>query len=792
MKKTPTYHELEKELEILKSKTELIERDNKFKNIIENAGDAMYMANFEGEILEVNKLACIKLGYSEKELLRLNITALDADFVELEKAKKFWNTLEVGKPYALETKHKRKDGSTFPVEIRISVASINNKKVTLGFARDITERKVVEKKIKESERLLKEAQTVAKIGHWELNLLDNKLTWSDEVFRIFNLKPQEFKPTYATFLEKIHQKDKETFNNTYLDSLEKNKPFEITIRLLLNSNKIKYVFIKGYTEFNEEGKPTRSLGIIQDITESKQAKIKLSKSRDEVKASEQKFRQLYEKSGDAIMIGENSKFTDVNAAALKMFGYTSKNEFLAVHPKKLSPEFQPNGAKSFENSTLMLSTAQEKGTHRFEWLFFKKNGETFTVEILLTSISNQPNNKIIHGVLRDITNRKRIESELLEAKKKAEECDRLKTEFISNMSHEIRTPMNGIMGFSELLGNPDLIDEKRKYFVQIIKNSGKQLLQIIDDIIEISKLGTKQVKVYEDSVNLNDLLLELFSIFDSKAKENNTPLYLKKGLKDTQSLILTDRSKLNKIVSNLLENALKFTNIGSIEFGYHFKNNNESPIVEIYVKDTGVGIKPEDQKLIFERFARAEKEASKKVKGLGLGLSIAKENTLLLGGEITVESTKGKGATFFVTIPYKPVFNKIEITDETHQEKQTILIVEDEEINYLYLDTLLKDMLKINCIILHAKNGKEAIAICKSNVTIDLILMDLKMPVMNGYEATKEIKKLYPNLSIIAQTAYSTKEEQEKAILAGCDAFISKPITKDSLFNIINKFAPQV
>lgn len=203
----------------------LKESEYKYKIIVENAGDAMYMANFEGEILEVNKLACKMLGYSEKELLRLNITELDADFAALEKAKKFWNTLEAGKPYTLETRHKRKDGSIFPVEIKIGVAKINNKKVTLGFARDITERKVVEKIINKSERLLKEAQRVAKIGHWELNLLDNKLTWSDEVFRIFNLKPQEFKPTYANFLEKIHPKDKEIFNNAYLDSLENKAKF---------------------------------------------------------------------------------------------------------------------------------------------------------------------------------------------------------------------------------------------------------------------------------------------------------------------------------------------------------------------------------------------------------------------------------------------------------------------------------------------------------------------------------------------------------------------------------------
>ncbi len=772
------------------SRNKLIESENKFKLIIENAGDAMYMANFEGEILQVNSLACKTLGYSEKELLSLNITGLDTEFVNKKKVKKFWNNLEPGKPYTLETRHKRKDGSVFPVEIKIGLTTINSEKVTLGFARDISERKQAEKQLKKSEKLLKEAQKIAQLGHWELNLLDNKLTWSDEIFRIFNLNPQEVQSTYNLYLEKIHPNDRDKVNKAYLDSLENKIPYEITHRLLLNSNKIKYILNKCVTEFNEEGNPLRSLGTVQDITKRIQTELKLAKSRDKLKASEKKFRQLYEKSGDAIMIGENGKFTSVNVAAVKMFGHANKKEFSEVHPSKISPKLQPDGSDSFEKVEEMIRIATEKGTHRFEWTHKKKNGKKFPVEILLTSISNQPNNKIIHGVLRDITDRKLIESELIEAKIKAEESDRLKTEFISNMSHEIRTPMNGIMGFSELLADPNLIDEKRKHFVQIIKNSGKQLLQIIDDIIEISKLGTKQIKVYEEPVNLNDLLLELFSIFDTKAKENKTPLYLKKELSDKQSVILIDRSKLNKILSNLLENALKFTNTGSIEFGYKFKKLNKSLLLEIYVKDTGVGINSEDQKIIFERFVQAGKEVSKKVKGLGLGLSIAKENTMLLGGEISVESIKGKGTTFFVTIPYKPVFD--EIKNETLQAKQTILIVEDEEINYLYLDTLLKDVLKINCTILHAKNGQEAIDICKKNTTINLILMDLKMPVMNGYEATKEIKKLYPNIRVIAQTAYSSKEEREKAMIVGCDDFISKPITKDSLFNIINKFVPLI
>ncbi len=380
--------------------------------------------------------------------------------------------------------------------------------------------------------------------------------------------------------------------------------------------------------------------------------------------------------------------------------------------------------------------------------------------------------------------------ELIKAKEKVEESDRLKTEFINNMSHEIRTPMNGILGFSNLLGKSGLTSEEQKLYISIIQNSGNQLLRIIDDILEISRLGTKHVKVLENKVCLNDLLLELFSIFDIKAKENKILLYLKKGLSDIDSVIFTDKTKLNKILSNLLENALKFTNEGFIEFGYTVVNNE----IEIYVKDTGIGIKADKQKIIFERFLQEDENTSPSYGGLGLGLSITKENTELLGGRIYVESEKGKGSTFFVRIPYKPAYPN---TDATSQppfdnqkpdvEKYTILIVEDEEANYLYLKILLEG-LDLNIAILHAKNGKEAVEMCKANPKIDFVLMDLKMPVMNGYEATKQIKKIRPGLPVVAQTAYSTTEDKNKAISAGCDDFIPKPISKEVLISMINKY----
>lgn len=381
--------------------------------------------------------------------------------------------------------------------------------------------------------------------------------------------------------------------------------------------------------------------------------------------------------------------------------------------------------------------------------------------------------------------------ELIYAKEKAEESARLKTEFLNNISHEIRTPMNGIIGFSEMLDSPDISNEKRSFYAKIVQNSSEQLLRIIDDILEISNLEAKQETVKETRFCLNELLDELFSIFQLKAQETEIGFVLKKELSYSESQIITDKTKINKILSSLLENAFRFTRTGSVEIGYNIIANN----LVFYIKDTGIGISPENLENVFERFSQEEKEISRKYGGLGLGLSISKENAKLLGGDITVHSEKGMGTTFYVTIPYisspkvdgntsEPFVNS---PIPSGKDNYTVLIAEDEEVNYQYLKKLLQKRADVNYTIIHAKNGKEAVEICTDRTNIDIVLMDIKMPVMNGYEATEKIKSLFPQIPIIAQTAYSTESDRLLALQFGCDDFISKPIDKEKLFALMHK-----
>jgi len=403
----------------------------------------------------------------------------------------------------------------------------------------------------------------------------------------------------------------------------------------------------------------------------------------------------------------------------------------------------------------------------------------------------QINTNLIALIFSDITEREQLEQKRIAEKEKAEKNNKLNNDFISNLSHEIRTPMNGILGFTEFLNDPNLSDVKRKHYVRIIQNSGNQLMRTMNDLLEFSKLGTKQVKTIKTEVCLNDFLLELFTVFDVKAKENKIPLYLRKGLSDIKSTILIDENKLNNVLGNLLENAFKFTKSGFIEFGYKKIGSN----LELYVKDTGIGIKREYQKSIFERFTKEEKESSKNVNGLGLGLWIAKENTELLNGTITLKSKKGEGSAFFVTISYLPIHeNLVKNSTDSSKEKDRetshkckILIAEDEEINFLFLEILLKEEIDLECTIVHAKNGEEAVEICKKTPDIDFVLMDLKMPVLDGFEALKLIKAFRPDLPIVAQTAFSSNEDKTRVFAAGFNDFLSKPINKEALQEVIKK-----
>ncbi len=394
----------------------------------------------------------------------------------------------------------------------------------------------------------------------------------------------------------------------------------------------------------------------------------------------------------------------------------------------------------------------------------------------------------------DITERKKsemiraeYEQELIKAKEKAEESDRLKSAFLANMSHEIRTPMNGIIGFTNMLAENGISNDMIHRFIRIINENSQQLLRIIDDIIDVSRIEAGQMETVSDPFSLNEMLYAVYHNARLKTETKNLKLSLVSPLQEGNDLILSDKVRLRQILENLIGNAIKYTLKGHIMFGYAVKDG----LLEFFVEDSAIGIPGELHEIIFDRFWRVEDKrlVQGNVRGTGLGLSIARAYVQKLGGEIWLKSAPGEGTTFFFTIPDIRVPNQqVKTEEETPSEivrkNATVLIVEDEDTNVEYLEVILK---KLEMEFLIARTGEEALLLVKDHPEIELILMDIKLPDMNGYDATRKILEMRKNIPVVAQTAYAMSGEKERAISSGCSDYLSKPIRKGELIKILGK-----
>ena len=439
---------------------------------------------------------------------------------------------------------------------------------------------------------------------------------------------------------------------------------------------------------------------------------------------------------------------------------------------KLIDAFKTNSCLPV-NTEIQLKTSNEE----YKWVLIR--GKQYELTIGTEEIT-------FLGTIFDIDYIKKVQSDLTEARIKAEESNHLKSAFLANLSHEIRTPMNGILGFTELLKESDLSSPKRFDFIEKIQLSGNRLLLIINDIVEISKIDSGQIIAHLSQVDINNLLVEVYNELQFTIPNNKAIKTFIKQHTDSPIITITDKVKLQQILVNLFTNAIKYTDQGFIEVGFNIIENRE---LEFYVKDTGIGIEKKYHEVIFERFRQLNVVFSN-LAGSGLGLSITKAYVELLGGKIWLESEVGKGSIFYFTIPLKATdislksISKFQANNQNKLQNQLILVAEDDDVSYQYIQEVL---LSCNCQITRAINGMEAIEICKNNPLITLVLMDIKMPKLNGIEATKSIKGFRAKLPIIAQTAYAFPDDERKAIEAGCDAYISKPIVKEKLIEIMQE-----
>jgi signal transduction histidine kinase/ActR/RegA family two-component response regulator len=424
----------------------------------------------------------------------------------------------------------------------------------------------------------------------------------------------------------------------------------------------------------------------------------------------------------------------------------------------------------------------------FWWIIYKIRLRSINSELIIKEKNLSETKEEYQATLYRI---QKINSDLVTAKERAEEADKLKTAFLTNMSHEIRTPMNAIVGMASFLTEPGLSKEEAEDYVEIINSSCKQLLTVINDIVDISKIEAGQVQIVSEQVNINKLMRELYVIYNKQIDLDNISLSYSCELPDDLAVSWTDESRLKQILFNLLSNAFKFTEKGKVEFGYTIKEE----FLEFFVKDSGTGISAENIESIFDRFWQAGKPNSRQIGGIGLGLSISKELVEKMGGSLRAASRPGEGSAFYFTIPYMPYDQTIDSHEEVirddsakNWENKTILIVEDNQQSFTYINKILKDT---NIKILHAWNGVEAQELLKIHPEISIVLMDFKMPVMDGYEATRLIKKSRPELPVIAQTAYAFDDDRAKIINAGCVDFFSKPFNKEILLEVVDKYLEQ-
>jgi len=511
--------------------------------------------------------------------------------------------------------------------------------------------------------------------------------------------------------------------------------------------------------------------IIHDITEKKKAEAQL--------------RLLWgavENSSVSVMVTDvdgNIKY--VNPGFTNITGY-SFDEAAGQNPR-----FLKSGKQSTEFYKNLWDNILAGKTWEGELVNKRKNGEFYWEKAVISPVTDSEG-KITHfvAVKEDITEKKKILEELIAAKEKAEESSRLKSAFLANISHEIRTPLNGILGFSELLRNPALDDEEKETYLTMLKESGERMLNTINQIIEVSKIETETISVDFENVNINELVLYLFNFFKPEAEKKGLRFSLINKI-PADMVISTDKYKVESVLGNFLKNAIKFTEQGSVEL--IVERGTEGIIFS--VKDTGPSIPSSMHEKIFERFVQVDTSYSRSYEGVGLGLSIAKSYAGLLGGKIRLESEAGKGSTFSLILPVKQTDT---ITEEaeavqhkeviTDNRGKTILVAEDDELNYFYLETLLR---KNGYNILRAKNGMEAVKMCKGNPEVELVLMDIKMPLLNGHEATRKIREFNPRVPILAQTAFAHDSDRISALESGCNDYISKPFTMNELLEKINE-----
>ena len=760
------------------------ESEQRFMDLLYASDDAILLIDGE-TFVDCNEATSRMLEYSSRgELLMTHPSELSPPEQpdgrgSFEKAREMIQIAFDNGPHRFEWTHRKAGGKDFPVEVTLTPITYHGKTVLHCIWRDLSEQKQAEK---ERDRSRETVETI-------LESLPVGVVIIGRDKRLRHVNP-------AALAMMGHDSDQEILGckchkvlcpaqEHACPIIDLGKQVENAEKVLIDKDKNRLPVLKTVipVTINDEDV---LLETFVDISECKQVEIDLLRS-------ETRFRTLYELGGEAVMLLDQKGFFDCNDAAVRMFGCKDKTNFCNKHPSDLSPPEQPCGTDSLSLASQRIDTAMKNGVNRFEWVHKRADtGAHFSAEVLLNAMELD-GKQVLQAIVRDISDRKRVEQALQTAKEEAETANRAKSQFLASMSHELRTPLTGILGFTDLLLGAGTDEGVRQEYLQTIRSSGSHLLELINDILDLSKIDAGRLEVERAACAPHEILNDIVSIMRAQAQAKNVDLRCRWS-GSVPGLVNTDGARLRQILLNLVGNAVKFTQQGAVDVVARLEPSGEGHKLCVDITDSGIGIPEEKLAGVFEPFVQADNSVTREFGGTGLGLAISVRLAQALGGDISVTSELGVGSTFSVCVDagdlegvemmaVPPTDGMSAGQDETHSSGDVrfhagaVLLVEDGQINRKLISTVLE---QAGLSVSTAENGEIGVDLATRN-HFDLILMDMQMPVMDGYVATKKLRNLGYATPIIALTAHAMKGDKEKCLTIGCSHYVSKPIDIDTL-----------
>jgi PAS domain S-box-containing protein len=761
------------------------------RTLLNNLSDGVYATDLDGRMTFMNTAAEKILGHREMDLIgqfmheKMQSQKLDGKIFVPEESP-HQRVIKDGEAVEGKCYFNKQDGNCIPVSYRATPIKFEKSILgTLVSFQDISEQQKNELYIRSTQERLNLALNGSNLALWDWDIKINQIFLSDKGSMLIFNQGEARLLTGENFMSAVDPMHRDMLQLKLVEVLKgETEYFSADFRVLKKEGEIAWLHAHAkVVERDAAGRATRMTGTSSDITARMLAE-------DALKKSETKLRTLYDSTSDAVILLDESGFFDCNLATLVMFGCSTKEEFCSKDISDISPMLQLDGQNSLPMFKKKMAVAIEIGVDRFEWIYRRlDNGQYFDADVLI-NVMHFDGRMVLQSTVRDISDRKRTEEVLRQAKIVAEQSAKVKSDFLANMSHEIRTPMNGIIGMTDLLLDTNLTNEQRD-FSELVKVSADALLNVVNDILDFSKIESGKMNIESIEFSLENMLRNIMRTMAIKAHKKNLELLMDIAI-DVPDRLLGDPSRLRQVIVNLISNAIKFTEHGEIELSVKRLRNLLDKKVELHfcVKDTGIGIPKEKFRLIFDSFSQADTSTTRKFGGSGLGLTISSQLISLMGGEgIELNSELGQGSSFCFKLPFEEVLqNQAESHGYGLITGMSVLVVDDNRTNLKLIEKILLNW-KMRPTILDS--GEQALLELEravlSGTPYPLALLDIKMPNMNGFDLAEKIlnNSKFSCTTLMMLTAEDQHGHTKRCSDLGIETYLMKPISQSELLNEI-------